>query len=89
MLALVIIIINITTTIVYIIIAAIGSNEGRYGYNDVVLELRHTDASVPRARPAGGASSSVNEKTGVEWDAAGGTTNNGKSVPLRPPPDSF
>lgn len=69
------------------ILAAIGSNEGRYGYSDVVLELRHTDASVPRAKPAYG--TAQGEQTGVEWDAASGTTNNGKSVPLRPPPDSF
>ena len=32
--------------------AAIGSNEGRYGYTDVVLELAHTDASKPRAVPS-------------------------------------
>ena len=67
------------------IIAAIGSNEGRYGYSDVVLELRHTDESVPRATPTGVAS----PQEGVQWDAVSGTTNGGKSVPLRPPPDSF
>jgi hypothetical protein len=67
------------------IIAAIGSNEGRYGYSDVVLELQHTDESVPRAAPARVAS----KEEGVQWDAVSGTTNRGQSVPLRPPPDSF
>ena len=31
------------------IMAALGSNSGRFGYTDIVLELQHTDASVPRA----------------------------------------
>ena len=31
------------------IMGAIASNEGRYGYTDVALELMHTEASVPRA----------------------------------------
>ena len=67
------------------IMAAIASNDGRYGYTDVVLEFMHTDASVPRA--AG--SSDRLSGPDVEWDAAGGTVSNGKSTPLRPAPDSF
>lgn len=67
--------------------AAIGSNEGRYGYGDVVLELRHTDASVPRT--ATGDIRDRMSESDVQWDAAKGTTNAGKSVPLRPPPDNF
>ncbi|KAL3911016.1 MAG: hypothetical protein SGPRY_008855, partial [Prymnesium sp.] len=30
------------------IMAALGSNSGRFGYVDIVLELQHTDASIPR-----------------------------------------
>lgn len=71
------------------IMAAIGSNEGRYGYNDVVLELRHTDDSVPRSTGASGAVRPSSSTSAVEWDAAKGTTNGGKSVPLKPPPDAF
>ena len=66
---------------------AIQSNEGRYGYTDVVLELMHTEESVPRA-----ASSQDRERLSgqqVEWDGARGTVSNGKSTPLRPAPDNF
>ena len=37
-----------------VIMNAIASNEGRWGYTDVALELRHTDASVPRTPRAVG-----------------------------------
>ena len=69
------------------IMSAIQSNEGRHGYTDVVLELMHTDASVPRA--ASGGRSERLEGQDVQWDAAGGTVSNGKSTPLRPAPDDF
>ena len=66
------------------IMSAIASNEGRYGYTDCVLELQHTDASVPRTVEA---SKRAKRKEGQDmaWDAASGTTSNGKSTPLRPP----
>lgn len=70
------------------IMGAIRSNEGRYGYTDVVLEFMHTDQSVPRAAssPAGHERLTGRE---VEWDGARGTVSNGKSTPLRPAPDNF
>ena len=70
--------------------SAIASNEGRWGYTDVALELMHTDASVPRASPARSAEwqrSSAADR--VEWDGARGTTSNGVSTPLRPGRDNF
>ena len=79
--------IPVTTLDFDTIMAAIGSNEGRYGYTDVVLELQHTDDSVPRAVPQSGASSTDGAK--VEWDGARGTTVNGISTPIRPGPDNF
>ena len=68
------------------IMGAIQSNEGRYGYTDVVLEMMHTDESKPRAAQPG-----RERLTGqdVQWDAAAGTISNGKSTPLRPSPDDF
>ena len=68
------------------IMAAIGSNEGRYGYTDVVLSLAHTDASIPRPNAP-----RADRLTGqdVQWDAAAGTTSNGRSTPLRPKADNF
>lgn len=71
------------------IMAAIGSNEGRYGYTDVVLELAHTDGSVPRARRRDGPRLDGTSEADVEWDGARGTTSNGVSTPLRPGPDNF
>ena len=68
------------------IMAALGSNSGRFGYVDIVLELQHTDASVPRA--AGRRTRPVDESN-VEWDAAGGTMVDGKSTPIRPGKDNF
>ena len=68
------------------IMSAIQSNEGRYGYTDVVLELMHTDASQPRA--ATGERDRLNGQD-VQWDGARGTTSNGQSTPLRPSPDNF
>ena len=70
------------------IMAAIGSNEGRYGYTDVVLELAHTDASKPRAVPSSERSERLTDQD-VAWDASKGTTSNGRSTPLRPTPDDF
>ena len=68
------------------IMAAIASNEGRYGYTDVVLSLAHTDASIPRPNAP-----RADRLTGqdVQWDAAAGTTSNGRSTPLRPKADNF
>ena len=71
------------------IMSAIGSNEGRYGYTDVVLELQHTDSSVPRAPTQRAERLDTDGSKSTEWDAAGGTKVNGKSTPLRPPPDNF
>lgn len=62
----------------------------RYGYTDVVLELRHTDASVPREPVL--AADRVAQIDGsdddVEWDW-GGTSQKGTNLPLRPKPDDF
>ena len=70
------------------IMAAIGSNEGRWGYTDVQLELVHTDESVPRpVRPLGERTAAGSSP--VEWDGARGTVVNGRSVPLRPGRDNF
>ena len=69
------------------IMAAIQSNEGRFGYTDVVLELMHTDESQPRAAPAAGRARLSGQD--VQWDAAAGTVSNGRSTPLRPAPDNF
>lgn len=68
------------------IMSAIRSNEGRFGYTDVVLEMMHTDESVPRA-----ASATRERLSGqdVQWDGARGTVSNGQSTPLRPAPDNF
>ena len=68
------------------IMSAIQSNEGRYGYTDVVLELMHTDASVQRT--AAGERDRLDGQD-VQWDGARGTTSNGQSTPLRPAPDNF
>jgi len=59
----------------------------RYGYTDVVLELRHTDASVPRQA---GAERPLRADDGddVEWDWSG-ASQDGKGLPLRPKPDDF
>jgi hypothetical protein len=70
------------------IMAAIGSNEGRYGYTDVVLILQHTDQSQPRS-PSGCTARPRLEEADVTWNAADGASSNGKSTPLKPPPDSF
>ena len=70
------------------IMGAIGSNEGRYGYTDVVMELRHTPASVPR--PAASRVQRFDgDKADVQWDAARGVTSNGRSTPIRPGKDNF
>lgn len=71
------------------IMGAIGSNEGRYGYTDVVLELRKTDNSIPRAPSKDYQRLETDASKSVEWDASRGTQVNGKSTPLRPPPDKF
>ena len=70
------------------IMAAIQSNEGRYGYTDVVLELMHTDKSVPRVVSSSQRATRLSGQD-VEWDGARGTMSNGKSTPLRPTPDNF
>ena len=70
-----------------VIMAAIASNEGRYGYTDVALELQRTDTSVPRA-PAERRMGSESDPN-VEWDGARGTRVNGVSTPMRPGPDNF
>ena len=70
------------------IMAAIASNAGRYGYVDVVLELQHTDQSVPRpTRPA--SERLTPDATGVEWSGLRGTTVGGKSTPIRPASEDF
>ena len=71
------------------IMGAIGSNEGRYGYTDVVMEFRHTQASVPRPVATSRAQRFDVDKADVQWDAARGAVSNGKSTPLRPGKDNF
>ncbi|KAL1495201.1 hypothetical protein AB1Y20_017066 [Prymnesium parvum] len=68
------------------VMAALASNSGRFGYVDIVLELQHTEASVPR--PAGGRGAR-DEAPRVEWDAGGGTRADGRSTPIRPVEDNF
>jgi len=70
-----------------VIMNAIASNQGRWGYTDVALELQHTDQSVPRARPAR-ATERTDDAT-VTWDGLRGTTVDGVSTPIRPGPDNF
>ena len=70
-----------------VIMAAIGSNEGRWGYTDVALEVQRTEASVPRVQSA--KARQRLEETSVEWDGARGTTVNGVSTPMRPGRDNF
>lgn len=70
------------------IMSAIQSNEGRYGYTDVVLELMHTHDSVPRVVSATDRAAR-RDGVDVQWDGARGTRSNGKSTPLRPTPDNF
>jgi len=67
--------------------AAIGSNSGRFGYVDVLLEFTHTDASVPRSATAVDRASRAGAEVG--WDGARGTTVGGVSTPIRPVPDDF
>lgn len=72
------------------IMSAIGSNDGRYGYMDVVLELTHTDASVLRPpRPASERAERREADAGAQWDGARGTTVGGRSTPIRAAPDDF
>ena len=72
------------------IMAALGSNSGRYGYTDAVLELQHTAESVPRPALAGGSYARLDAAGGdVNWDASGGTSVNGRNTPIRPRPDDF
>ena len=70
-----------------VIMSAIASNEGRYGYTDVALELQRTDQSVPRVRQV--QRSERKDEATVEWDGAKGTTVNGVSTPLKPGKDNF
>jgi hypothetical protein len=67
------------------IMSALGSNSGRFGCVDIVLELAHTDDSVPRAAEQ----RSTFKGSEVEWDAAGGTRAGDKSTPIRPCKDNF
>ena len=71
------------------IMAAIASNEGRWGYTDVALELRQTDATVPRAARTGTQRVDRTNEAEVSWDGARGTTVNGVSTPMRPGKDNF
>lgn len=69
------------------IMAAIGSNDGRYGCVDVVLQLRPTEQTVPRPI---GTSRAANPAEDVEWDAFRGVRSaKGASMPIRPPKDAF
>jgi hypothetical protein len=70
-----------------VIMSAIASNEGRYGYTDVALELQRTDQSVPRVRQV--QRSERKDEATVEWDGAKGTTVNGVSTPMKPGKDNF
>ena len=72
--------------------AALGSNSGRYGYTDTVLEMQHTAESVPRAAPPAGGDRDARlgaDGADVDWDPSGGTSVNGRNTPIRPRPDSF
>lgn len=69
------------------VIAAIGSNSGRFGYVDVLLEFVHTDKSIPRSASA--ANRASREGSDVDWDGARGTSVGGVSTPIRPRPDDF
>lgn len=71
------------------IMSAIGSNDGRYGYMDVVLELAHTDGSIPRRAGAQRAARLDDDDDGAEWDGRRGTTVRGVSTPIRAPRDDF
>mmetsp|Transcript_25565 Transcript_25565/g.49563 ORF Transcript_25565/g.49563 Transcript_25565/m.49563 type:complete len:186 (+) Transcript_25565:180-737(+) len=72
------------------IMAAIESNSGRFGYTDVVLELQHTAASVPRPPLSPSERQRLDDESGanVDWDWAG-TKSNGVQTPIRPRPDDF
>ena len=70
-----------------VIMSAIASNEGRYGYTDVALELQRTDKSVSRVRQV--QRSERKDEATVEWDGARGTTVNGVSTPMKPGKDNF
>ena len=70
------------------IMAAIGSNSGRFGYVDCLLELARTDSSVPRPAQSGAARAARGE-SGVDWDGGRGTRVGGVSTPIRPVPDEF
>ncbi|KAG8470982.1 hypothetical protein KFE25_009403 [Diacronema lutheri] len=68
------------------IMAAIGSNDGRYGCVDVVLKLRPTDQTIPRPMQAARAANPADE---VQWDAFNGVRSGSTSMPIRPPKDAF
>jgi hypothetical protein len=70
------------------VMAAIGSNSGRFGYVDVLLEFVHTDDSIPRSASAA-KSRARREGADVDWDGARGTSVGGVSTPIRPRPDDF
>lgn len=67
------------------IMAAIGSNNGRWGYTDIVLELQHTEASVPRS--AVDVQRVAEQKS--DWDPVRGYSVGGKSLPIAPGKDNF
>ena len=72
------------------IMAAIASNDGRYGYVDVVLQLQRTDRSV--ARPSRPASERLRADAAAapEWSGAKGlVTPGGLSTPVRVPEEDF
>ena len=71
------------------IMAALGSNSGRFGYTDVLLELRHTADSKPGAFQPASERQRLVDQPEEEWDARRGTSVNGKSTPLRAPRDDF
>jgi len=69
------------------VMAAIGSNSGRFGYIDVLLEFVHTEDSIPRS--ASSRNRGSREGVSVDWDGARGTSVGGVSTPIRPRPDDF
>ena len=70
------------------IMTAIGSNNGRLGYTDVVLVLERTEDSVQRALPAGSRVRLDDDNDDENW-SLGGTSVDGVSTPIRPKPDKF
>lgn len=69
------------------VMAAIQSNDGRFGCVDVVMKFRRTPESLPR--PVTDIRRDGDDETAVKWDALGGVKSGSASLPIRPPKDNF